>query len=649
MIVSRSLLRPLAAVSSRSASGGGAVVLRSAASASFALSPLVRARALSTRDASPTKAGPSGNGGGNSGGNSDGNDKGKEDGGHVRGTNLEFFVTTFLGAFLGAFIYRSMIEAASKSTAADQDGKNPKPKPESESDLDGALRALHDAFGGDAARISTDKDDLHHRGYSAWTYHPAALPSVVVWPQSVEECVRIVRIAAEYGCAIVPFAGGTSLESHFAALPPEQAEREGIPVKPTISVDFELMSDVLEFHPEDGDVVVQPGLKWEALNEWLAEHGSNLYWPVDPGPGAAFGGMLSTGGSGTNAVRFGTMKGDYVLNLTVVLPSGEVITTRPRTRKFATSPDMTKLFLGAEGTLGLIVAATLRLAPRLPTTVGRATFATVEDACGAVREMLAQGVGVQSIELMDDVMVRCVNRAEAGAGGKAQSTSLLPEQPTLFIRFMGTPAHTTEDERLALSIVRRFGADTLTVAREPAECERLWHARKVALWSAMEYRESVSLRSDLTRDGDQEAAAREREELGPVKCWTTDCCVPLGKLPEMVKRVKADIKEAGLVGPLVGHAGDGNVHALLTFRANDKAEFERVRSVASRMVEHAQSLGGTASGEHGVGLGKRQYVERELGRGTVDLLRLLKRTLDPENIFNPGKLYPPETKAKAST
>ncbi|KAK0546927.1 D-lactate ferricytochrome c oxidoreductase [Tilletia horrida] len=514
-----------------------------------------------------------------------------------------------------------------------------------ESDLNGAIAALHSAIN-DADRISTDVDDLHNRGFSAWSYHPAAPPSVVVWPRSVDECVQIVRIASRYGCAIVPFAGGTSLENHFSALPPEQARREGITVKPTISVDFELMSDVLDFHEEDGDVQVQPGLKWEDLNEWLKGQGSNLYWPVDPGPGAAFGGMLSTGGSGTNAVRFGTMKGDYVLNVTVVLPNGEVITTRPRTRKFATSPDMTKLFLGAEGTLGLIVAATLRLAPRLPTTVGRASFKTVEEACGAVREMLSQGVGVQCIELLDDSMIRCVNQAER-SNGSAMSADL-PERPTLFIKFMGTPAHTNEDERLATDIVRRFGAGGLEVARDPEECERLWRARKVALWSAMEYRENISRR---TKDGtvsfspDSDQAAREREELGPVRCWTTDCCVPLGQLSEMVKRVKKDIEQAGILGPLVGHSGDGNVHALLLFRDKDKDEFERVKSVASRMVAHAQSLGGTASGEHGVGLGKRQYLERELGSGTVDLLRLLKRTIDPENIFNPGKLYPPENQS----
>ncbi|KAE8253751.1 hypothetical protein A4X13_0g3672 [Tilletia indica] len=562
--------------------------------------------------------------------------------GDTKSNRLLDFLMSLGGATAGVMIYHSFIKKQ------DDNKKTPSSNPK-ESNLDGAIKALEKAFG-DPSRISTDKDDLHNRGFSSWSYHPAALPSVVVWPTSVDECVALVKIATEFGCAIVPFAGGTSLENHFSALPDEQARREGIPVRPTISVDFELMSEVLEFHEEDGDVVVQPGLKWEELNQWLSDRGSNLYWPIDPGPGSAFGGMLSTGGSGTNAVRFGTMKGDYVLNLTVVLPSGEVITTRPRTRKCATSPDMTKLFLGAEGTLGLIVAATLRLAPRLPSTVGRATFDNVEDASRAVREMLANGVGVQCIELLDDVMIRCVNHAECRGSSSSTTTTALPERPTLFIKFMGTPAHTTEDERLAESIVRRFGADKLEVAREADECERLWRARKVALWSAMEYRESISLASpssptssDSSSNSDSEAVvARERDELGPVRCWTTDCVVPLGKLPEMVKRVKASIEEAGIVGPLVGHAGDGNVHALLLFRTNDQAEFERVKSVASSMVAHAQALGGSASGEHGVGLGKRQYLEKELGKGTVDLLRLLKRTIDPDNIFNPGKLYPPE-------
>ncbi|KDN41676.1 hypothetical protein K437DRAFT_258163 [Tilletiaria anomala UBC 951] len=485
----------------------------------------------------------------------------------------------------------------------------------------GPVTASHPAYNFDAAikelqsflpedRLSFEESERETHGHSSWSYHPSHPHAAVVYPIDVSEVVRIVKIAGKHKVPLVPYAGGTSLEAHYSAPDPHSDRRK------SISVDFNLMDKILRYSEEDGDITVQPGVRWEGLNEELKNRGSKYFFPIDPGPSAAIGGMVASGCSGTNAVRYGTMKGDYILNLTVVLPSGEVITTRSRARKSSAGPDLTKLFLGSEGTLGLVVAATLRLAPIPPcTSVGVSAFPSASDACSAARDLLAHGIGVQCVELLDDVMLAAVNKANAADTRAIKHV----EQPSLFIRFAASSdAAMRADSQLAARILEKHGGSKMQFAMDKDEIERLWHARKVALWSALDY--------------------PERKEGEKWRAWTTDVCVPVGQLSELIRRVKDDITQENILSPIVGHIGDGNFHGIILFRDGDQEMFERVERLVHRMVHHAQDLDGTCTGEHGVGIGKKQFLERELGKGTLDLLRMLKRTLDPDSIMNPGKL-----------
>lgn len=332
--------------------------------------------------------------------------------------------------------------------------------------------------------------------------------------------------------------------------------------------------------------------------------------------------------------------GELILNLTVVLPSGQVIKTRSDARKSSAGPDLTRLFLGSEGTLGVITEATLRLVPRLEESVTTVSFPTVEDACRAARDVLYQGIALSSVELLDEVMIRAVNKA-AAQGSSNNDRPPLAERPSLFLKFAGSStANVTEDQRLARPILLRNNADatTLRVSSNPEEVEELWEARKIALWSAMAARQDECAEKGMT-----------------ARAWTTDVCVPVARLPDLVKRLKADVEEHGLFAPIVGHVGDGNVHALFVFPEGGKGklgeeakrEREEVTKSVHRMVEWAQQLGGTCTGEHGVGRGKREFLEAELGEGTVELLREIKGLLDPKGFMNPGALLPPQASAGA--
>ncbi|PWN38934.1 FAD-binding domain-containing protein [Ceraceosorus guamensis] len=370
--------------------------------------------------------------------------------------------------------------------------------------------------------MSTKVEDLEVHGASPWSYHPAAPPLAIIYPASVEDVVDVVRICSHTRTPIVPYAGGTSLEAHAA-------------LQGAVCVDWRDMASVISVNAEDGDVHVQPGLRYEDLNAHLKSLGLQLFFPVDPGPGAQIGGMCASGGSGTNAVRYGTMKGDYVLSLDVVLASGEVIRTRSRARKSSAGPDLTKLFLGSEGTLGLIVGATLRLAPLLPISVACVPFPSVENAVSAAHALLNTGANVQCVELLDEAMIRAINADDDDDDDddeqQAAAAPHHPLEPTLFVKFAGTDAHRTEDERLLSIVASSYGANRGAVrfARKEAEMEELWSARKQALWAALEF-------------------AGEGK-----RCWTTDVCVPISKLPQLVKRVKQETNDAGIYGPIVGH------------------------------------------------------------------------------------------------
>jgi len=328
---------------------------------------------------------------------------------------------------------------------------------------------------------------------------------------------------------------------------------------------------------------------------------------LDPGPGATIGGMMSTGCSGTNAVRYGTAKGEWFLNATVVLPSGEVIKTRQRARKSSAGFDTTKLFIGAEGTLGIITEVTIRLAPVLPTTVAVVHFPDVKLATEAVIDVINRGVGIQCVELCDSEFMRSINLYGA-------SQRKYPEQDSLFFKFQGpTPASLAETAKIVKEVVQKHGGTGFELARTEKDAHDLWQDRKNALYSGLALLEGS-------------------------RGWGTDVCVPVSKLPQLVYETKKDLQRSGIVSILIGHVGDGNFHTLLLFRNDD--ELAIAREAAHRMVERAIKLEGTCTGEHGVGIGKREYLHKELGEGTVELMRSLKKTIDPLGLFNPGKLYP---------
>ncbi|GAA5851456.1 hypothetical protein JCM8547_001100 [Rhodosporidiobolus lusitaniae] len=474
---------------------------------------------------------------------------------------------------------------------------------------------------------ANDRESLVAHGWNDWAAHgPTGLPGLIVYPRSTEEVVALVKIASKHAVPLIPYCAGTSLEGHTTALgypnnPSEKNAQEKLAKGEHVGVDdlvpglafvldfAENMNNIIKINEQDLDAVVQPGVSYDALNATLAEQGIPLFFPVDPAPGAQIGGMIGTGASGTNAVRYGTMR-DNVLNLTVVLPSGEVIKTRQRAKKSSVGPDLSRLFIGAEGTLGIVTEATLKLAPLLPTTVAVSSFPTIAAAAAAARDLVQEGVGLACVELLDEVMVKATNKQTAGSDGKGRTW---PEKPSLFLKFAGTKEQMTVDIARTKTVVQKNQGSGFTFSRHDAEAADIWHSRKVALWSALEY------------------------EPGS-KCWVTDVCVPLSRFPELIAETKADIDAEGIKGPIVSHAGDGNFHALLLFKTDE--ELKKVERLVHNMVERAQRMDGTATGEHGVGIGKKPYVEAELGAGTVQLLRDIKKLVDPQNIMNPSKLIP---------
>jgi len=323
--------------------------------------------------------------------------------------------------------------------------------------------------------------------------------------------------------------------------------------------------------------------------------------------------MLSNGCSGTNAVRYGTAKGEWFLNATVVLPSGEVIKTRRRSRKSSAGFDTTKLFIGAEGTLGIVTEVTIRLAPVLPTTVAVVQFPDVRKATEAVIEVMNQGVGIQCVELVDNIFMAATNKY-------GMSERKYPEKDSLFFKFQGPSyASLQETADIVKRIVERHGGTGFELAQNQKEANDLWTDRKNAHFSGLAYAEGS-------------------------RGWSTDVCVPMSKLPQLVYETKQDLAEVGITSTIVGHVGDGNFHALLLFRTDEEQAI--VKEAMHRMVKRAIALDGTCTGEHGVGLGKKEYLVEELGVGTIELMKTIKRAIDPLGLFNPGKLYPDDTTGK---
>ncbi|GAA6017707.1 hypothetical protein JCM11491_001177 [Sporobolomyces phaffii] len=485
--------------------------------------------------------------------------------------------------------------------------------------FDKAVQELKAYFPEDC--VAEDRESLIAHGWNDWAAHgPTGLPGVIVYPSTTEDVVKIVKIASANSIPLIPYCAGTSLEGHTSALgypgsvdalPDGHAQLPLDDLKPglAIVVDFaENMNRIIQINSKDLDAVVQPGVSYDALNAELKEQGIPLFFPVDPAPGAQIGGLIGTGASGTNAVRYGTMR-ENVLNLTVVLPNGEVIKTRQRAKKSSVGPDLSRLIIGSEGIFGIVTEATLKLAPLLPTTVAVSSFPSIQAAADAARDLVQQGVSVACVELLDDVMMKAINAAN-DVGGRRW-----PEKPTLFLKFSGSKEQMQNDVKRTKSITQTNQGSNFTFAKDDADADQIWQSRKIALWSALAYRPGA-------------------------RCWTTDVCVPLSRFPDLITETKRDIDDSGICGPIVSHAGDGNFHALLLFSTDD--ELKTVEGLVHRMVERAQRMDGTCTGEHGVGIGKKAYVENELGEGTVNLLRQLKATIDPQGIMNPGKLIPNE-------
>lgn len=442
---------------------------------------------------------------------------------------------------------------------------------------------------GDRVTDATAICEAHGRSES---YHAACMPDAVVFPESTAEVCEIVKICGPANIPIVGFGAGTSLEGN------------AIPVNGGVSVDFSHMNAVLAVNSDDMDCRVQPGITRKQLNAQLRDTG--LFFPIDPGADASIGGMASTRASGTMAVRYGTMR-DNVLALEVVLASGEVIRTARRARKSAAGYDLTRLFVGAEGTLGLITEVTLKL-HMAPEAVSAAVcpFASIEGAVATAITMIQSGIPAARIELLDEVMICGIN-AYAKLG--------IAEQPTLFIEFHGTEKAVSEQARNTEAIAHDNGALGFQWTSKAEERTRLWSARDNTLYAGTGLRPGA-------------------------KALITDVCVPISKLAQCLIETKRDIVSSGLTAPIVGHVGDGNFHTLILIDSNDASEFARAKALHERMVMRALSLEGTCTGEHGIGMGKAEFLERELGEA-VAVMRSIKHALDPTNIMNPGKIFRP--------
>ncbi|HWI19523.1 MAG TPA: FAD-linked oxidase C-terminal domain-containing protein [Vicinamibacterales bacterium] len=449
-----------------------------------------------------------------------------------------------------------------------------------------ALRALL----GDRVSASESVREHHSHGES---WHAPGLPDAVVFPTSTEEVAAIVKVCAAARTPIVPFGMGSSLEGHVNA------------IQGGVSIDMTRMTKVLRLSPEDLDITVEAGLTRLKVDAHLKNTG--LMFPIDPGADATIGGMAATRASGTTAVRYGTMR-DNVLGTTVVLADGSIIKTGGRARKSSSGYDLTRLLVGSEGTLGVITELTLRLYGR-PEVVRAAVcpFASMEGAAKTVIQAIQLGIPVARIEVIDEVQLRIVN---------AYSKTSYPLAPTLFFEFHGISDVSVEDQiRAVEEIAREHGAQEFRWAATLEDRNTLWQARHNAYYAAV-----------ASRPG--------------ARAWTTDICVPISHLAECILETQEDLKASKVVAPLVGHAGDGNFHLIIMLNPDDPQEFAAVTKISERLVERALKFGGTCSGEHGVGIGKLKYLEAEHG-GALEVMRAIKRALDPKNLMNPGKLIPP--------
>jgi D-lactate dehydrogenase (cytochrome) len=454
-------------------------------------------------------------------------------------------------------------------------------------DTDGLVAELIALLGVDRVSVNAGILERHGRDES---YHPGCAPDVVVFARSTEDVVGIVKLANKHDAPIIPFGVGTSLEGHVAAL-------EG-----GVTIDLSQMNQVLEVNAEDLDAKVQAGVTRKALNAYIKDTG--LFFPIDPGADATIGGMSATRASGTNAVRYGTMR-ENVLGLTVVLADGRVIRTGGRSRKSAAGYDLTRLFVGSEGTLGIITEVRVRLYG-VPEQMAAAValFPTVGDAVNTVIRTIQSGVPVARIELVDAVQMDALIR---------YAKLDYPVQPALFFEFHGTERGVEEQAEMVAALGEEFGIGGFRWSKKPEERSRLWEARHNVLYSCLALRPGS-------------------------KAWATDACVPISRLADCILETQKDIESHGLLAPIVGHVGDGNFHVTVLLDPDKPEELKNCHDFVERLALRAIAMGGTCTGEHGIGYGKIPFLQAEHG-DAVAVMRQLKQVLDPENRMNPGKIF----------
>ncbi|MBL8837943.1 MAG: FAD-binding protein [Alphaproteobacteria bacterium] len=458
-------------------------------------------------------------------------------------------------------------------------------KPVAPEARDAAIAAIKQLLG---ERLTTAHAVREQHGRDE-SYHASAPPDAVVFAETTEEVADVVRICAQHKVPVVPFGTGTSLEGHVAAL------RGGV------CIDVSRMNKVLEVNADDLDCRVQAGVTRKALNEYLRDTG--LFFPIDPGADASLGGMAATRASGTNAVRYGTMR-ENVLSLTVVTPDGRIVRTARRARKSSAGYDLTRLFVGSEGTLGVITEVALRLYG-IPQAMSSAmcSFPSVADAVNTVIMTIQSGVPVARIELADGPQMDAIRKF---------SKLDMPVAPTLWLEFHGTEAGVKEQAEMVQAIAADHGGADFKWTTNPEDRKRLWQARHDAAYANKALRQGAQV-------------------------WATDVCVPISRLAECITETQKDIAESFLPAPIVGHVGDGNFHLTIVLKPDDPKEVAEAERLNDRLVKRALALEGTCTGEHGVGYGKVDFLVAEHGEA-VSLMRQIKKALDPDGIMNPGKI-----------
>ncbi len=436
---------------------------------------------------------------------------------------------------------------------------------------------------GESVRLQHGRDE---------SVHAPEPPDAVVFAQSTDEVAEIARLCTIHRTPMIPFGAGSSVEGHLLA------------VRGGISIDLSGMNQVLAIHAEDLDATIQAGVTRKQLNDALK--GSGLFFPIDPGADASLGGMAATRASGTNAVRYGTMR-ENVMAMTVVLADGRVIRTGGRAKKSSAGYDLTRLFVGSEGTLGIVTELTVKLYP-VPEAMSAAVcaFPDVDAAVNTVIQTIQMGIPVARIELLDALTLTAINRF---------SKTTLPERPTLFFEFHGSETGVAEQAELVQQIAGELGGENFEWATRPEDRTRLWQARHDAYFACLQMKPGG-------------------------RAFPTDVCVPISRLAECIHATNEDLRQVEIPIMLFGHVGDGNFHLVVLVDPENEKDMQEAEWINERVVERALAMEGTCTGEHGIGLGKKKFMVREHGEGAIDVMRALKQALDPDDLLNPGKILP---------